>query len=51
MTVISAATSAGRRALRRLLTPAADQDGSARRAGAEPAPVAMVSPRTWIALA
>ena len=43
--------SAGRRALRRLLTPAADQDRLSRRAGAEPVPAAMVTPRTWIALA
>lgn len=51
MTAITAATSAGRRALRRLLTPAADQDRLSRRAGAEPVGAAMVTPRTWIALA
>ena len=48
---MTAMTSAGRRVLRRLFASADDQDRSSRRAGADPSPAAMVTPRTWVALA
>jgi hypothetical protein len=47
---MTAITSAGRRALRRLLVSTTAQDRTWRRAGVDPFPVVAVTPRTWIAL-
>ncbi len=47
---MTAITSAGRRALRRLFTSTSDQDRTWRRVGVDPFPVVVVTPRTWIAL-
>ena len=39
-----------RRGLRRLFVRAADPDRSSRRAGADPFPAVLVTPRVWVAL-